>query len=412
MFGEFPLGPRWAAELMAEVLPASRVGNITIGHRDQVAAQLVRVVWERSGDLADIILRVKVAYGILDRAFDQDPEQMARVIDETWARLGELQERESSLSHDVHGASKDNLEAKFGSLLELYEFTTEQYYRTLLAPYVAADAMVRTHEPIQRLIDVDGRVPAASGTALESGRGIGAGMLSGGVNRHLRNSAAHHRNSILDDNHIRLWDTDKGQYTWGPVEWTWWELRTSVYVLSNTCSVLLLGLGVFDIANGRTIRERGWGVNDRPRPRRRDIVKSELNGMAAVHGFDVEEVRIADDGALAVTIRVKGDTMPEQDVEIRTSGGGQLFQHVRTVWGPLRKQVYGLIQTTFDVHGGYDLVRVSVLARDGKTSLGAVEMPVGEREALINGKEDVDAIRQRLALDSLADEKVPVIIKG
>jgi hypothetical protein len=418
MFGEFPMGNHWAAKLFAAVLPPSRFGNVHIVHREAVASQLVRAVMSRSADLDALIERVHVAYAILDRAWDRDPERIAAVVDATFHRLGELQEREASLERDIHHASKDDLEARFGSHLVLYEFTSEQYYRTVAAPYVAADAISRTGEAVDDLIDGDGRANPARMKALEAGRGIRAGAVTDGLDRHLRNSAAHHRYSIIDDNHIRLRDVDPKtrETTWGPVEWTFWELRTNVYRLSNTCSVLLLGMAMFDIAYGPTMRARGWGSRgSRPRPKRRDIAKAELSSMADLHGFTVEGANVTGDGALSIALRVKGETRIAQTTAIIAGVGGaasgRYHQDVRTAWGTLRNQVYGFLQTTYDVHGGYEVVRVTVTAKDGKASLGQVDAPVAERDAMLHA-EDIDTIRARLAVDTLADEKIPVIVKG
>ncbi len=410
------MGNRWAAELFAAVLPPSKFKNVFIGHRDAVAAQLVRSVMSRRDNLGRIIERVTAAYGLLDDAFHRDPKRIAAVVESTFRYMGELQERESTLEGRIHAVSDGELEARFGSYLELYEFTHEQYYRTLAAPYVAAHAITRTGEALIDLIDGDGRVEPFRMAAIEAGRDIKPGVLTEGLNRHLRNSAAHHRYSILDDDRVRLWDVNRGgDYTWGPVEWKFWDLRTNVYLLSNTCSVLLLGIALFDISYSPTIRARGWGMTERPRPKRRDIAKSELTGMADVHGLTVEKVEVTRDGVLAISLKVKGETITEQTTKI-VSGGDRIAEHflqeVRTEWGPLRGQVYGFLQTTFDVHGGYDSVRVTVVAKDGKANLGTVEAPVAERLALIKGNEPIEAIRARLPVDTLTEENIPVIIKG
>jgi len=412
------MGNHWAVKLFAAVLPPSRFGNVSVVHREAVASQLVGAIMVHRTDLGTLIARVRVVYALLDRAWDRDPERIAAVVDATFHRLGELQEREASLERDIHDASKDDLEAKFRSHLGLYEFISEQYYRTLAAPCAAADAISRTGETVGDLIDGDGRANPARMTALEAGRGIRAGAITDGLDRHLRNSAAHHRYSIIDDNRIRLWDVDPktGQTTWGPVEWTFWELRTNVDRLSNTCSVLLLGIAMFDIAYGPTMRARGWGSRGkRPLPKRRDIAKAELSSMADLHGFTVESVNIAGDGALVIALRVKGETMIAQTTEIIAgvgdAGTERYHQDVHTEWGPVRNQVYGFLQTTYDVHGGYDVVRVTVTAKDGKTSVGQVDASLAERDAMLQG-EDVNTIRARLTVDTLADETIPVILKG
>ena len=416
MLGKFPMGDRWAMDLYRDVLPASRLRNVQTAQHDAVASRLAKVWMTGGKNFARFTERIRAAYATLDQAFDQTPEQVASVVYETFHQLGELQQREFSLESDARKASDDNLEARFGSLLKLCEFLHERYHRTLAAPFVAADAITRTGEATTDLIDADGRVTTARVRALEVGRRLRDGTLTDGVERHLRNSAAHHLYTILSDDRIRLWDVDPktGQRTWGPVEWTWWELRTQVYDLSHTCSVLLLALALFDIANGRTIHARGWSVTAPPQPRLRDIVKSELKGMAERHGFTVESVEVAKDGALAIGLQVKGDEMPDQTTRIVVGGPTREHyqRHVRTEWGPLRDQVYGFLQMTFGVHDGYDVVRVTVASRDGKTALGQVDAPRVERQAMLHSKEPAEAIRARLPVDTLPDERIPVILEG
>ena len=89
--------------------------------------------------------------------------------------------------------------------------------------------------------------------------------------------------------------------------------------------------------------------------------------------------------------------MPEQETVARAqrdaregggSGPGHLYyQKVTTMWGALRVQVYGFLQTTLDTHGA-------------------------ERHAMWHGQEDVDSIRSRVPVDTLQDKQIPVIVKG
>src|SRR5258708_17731384 len=416
MDDKFPMGEHWAAQLLAEVLPQSKVKNVQLAHRDSIAAQLVRSTWMRSDDLARIITRVKQAYRLLDAGFDEQPAQMARIVDDTFNRLEELQEREFSLARGIASATNDDLEAQFGEYLSLYRFTYEQYYRTLAAPYVVAHALTTSADAdADTLVDDDGRAHWSKMQALDAALGL-AGTMTEGLDNHLRNSAAHHRYSILSDDRIRLWDTNgKGRTRWGQVEWTRWQLGTNVYQLSNTCSALVLGLAVFDISHAPTIMARGWRTSGPPRRKRRDIVKSELMGMAQNHGFDVESVVVANDGSLEITLRVLGRTIPDQVTEILAGGGGpcaRYNQKVATLLGHLRKQVYGFLQATLDAHGGYEVVRVRVVYSDGRTSRGQVGAAYSEREAMWRGKEDVEVIRQRVQSDTLAAIDIPVIIRG
>ncbi len=416
MLGKFPMGDRWAAELFAALLPPSRVKNVHVHQADAVASRLVRVWMSGEKNFSRFTEGVRAAFLLLDNAFEQAPEPMAAVVDETFIRLRELQQRESSLEDEIRRAKDDDLEAKFGSQLDLCEFLHERFHRTLAAPYVIADALTRTGVSVTGLLDSDGRAARREIADVETGRGLRPGMLTDGVEPHLRNSAAHHLYSVLDDTRIRLWDVHPttNRFTWGPVEWTFWELHTHVRKLFVTCSALLIGLALFDITNSRTIRARGWGVNEPPRPRRRDIVKSQLQGPADCFGLAVESVDVAADRALVISLRVKGDTMIEQDTRILVGGPTRraYSRHVRTEWGPLREQVYGFLQRTYDIHGGYDTVRVTVTAADGKTALGQIEAPVEARRAMVPGKEPVDALRARLTVDTLADQEIPVVLEG
>lgn len=413
------MGKLWSDQMFAAVLPPSKVANVRDSHRDMVGAQLVRATWMRSGNLNSLIARVKCSYALLDDAFDKAPADLASIVEATFQRLGELQQREFSLARDAERASKDDLEKRFGAYLDLYEFTYEHFYRTLSAPYVAADCLSRTTEPFAPLIDMDGRVRPSRMEKIEAERRIKTGTLSEGLNNHLRNSAAHHRYSILDDDRIRLWDVNaQSHYTWGPVEWKFWDFRTNIYLLSNTCVVLLLGLGLFDISHHKTILGRGWGKLELPPRKRRDVVKGELLAVAARVGFDVIGVKRQSESAIEIELRVKGDTMIDQLTQIVAGGGSgpthSFVQQIRTVWSPLRDQVYAFVQGTFDAHGGYDLIRLKVVADDGKTSLGEIEAPLAIRQLMLEGKKKapVDVIRSRLPVDTLADQQIPIVLKG
>jgi len=410
------MGDRWAVELFAAILPPSRVKNVNVHQTDAIASRLVGLWMGGEKNFGRFTGRVRAAFMLLDNAFEHAPEPMAMVVDDTFIRLSELQQRESSLEDDIHRAQDDDLEAKFGSQLQLCEFLHERFHRTLAAPYIVADALTRTGAPIAGLRDGDGRVERRRIAELETGRGLQPGTLTDGVEHHLRNSAAHHLYSVLDDNRVKLWDMDPktNLITWGPVEWTFWELHTHVRRLSVTCSALLIGLALFDITNGRTIRARGWGVAERPRPRRRDIVKSELYGPAEWFGFAVESVEVSSGQPLVIGLRVKGDTILEQTTRILVGGAApRAYQRdVRTEWGLLRDQVYGFLQRTYDIHGGYDVVRVTVTASDGKTALGQLEAPLEARHAMLEGKESIADLRARLTMDTLADEKIPVVLEG
>ena len=158
MFGQFPMGDRWAAELFAEVLPPSRAKNVRIHQGDAVAHRLVRVWWSganRAGFSA-FTERVRAAFLLLDNAFEHAPEPMALIVDQTFELLRDLLQRESSLDAATRVKHDDNLQARFAAQLAFYEFLHESFHRTLGASYVIADALTRTDAGVSGLIDDDG----------------------------------------------------------------------------------------------------------------------------------------------------------------------------------------------------------------------------------------------------------------
>ena len=51
-------------------------------------------------------------------------------------------------------------------------------------------------------------------------------------------------------------------------------------------------------------------------------------------------------------------------------------------------------------------------AQDRKANLGSVEFPYAERISLVERHDDVEEIRKRLPVDTLADQAIPIVIKG
>jgi hypothetical protein len=362
---------------------------------------------------ADIHKRASILHALLDQGFNADPEPLASVYDATFEQLDTLQQRESNLFYNAQ-TSHDDPEAKFGTLLDLYEMTFERFHPTLAAPYVAADCITRSGRQISDLIDSDGRVKLASVRELETKRGYAAGTLTGGSDNHLRNASAHHDFDILGDDKIRIWDLDPRtrKVTWGPIEWTYWELRTQTLKLSTTCYVMLLGIALFDLQYGPTIAARFRG-SDTPRRRRRDVIEAQMRAMAESHGFDVTRVLEKGEDMVVVHLKVLGETLPEQTREVMegTKPPRLYKQHVRTVHGGLANQVCGLLQMTADVHLAIDRIRIEVTDSDGKTSLGSCEADRELRERMWVGT-DVKDVIAALDENSLADVEIPIVIRA
>lgn len=410
---DFPLATKWAVDLIAAVLPPSRVPQLTIMHLNPIAGLIYRAHLLEGESLNSLHVRVRATFKLLERGFDEDPGSMASAYDRAFSVLDTLQQRAASLAAAAWDAPKADPEQRFGSLLELFQFTYERYYPTLAGPVVVADALVRTKQSPAGLTDSEGRVKVSILTEIEAGQALKAGSLTEGLDNHLRNAKAHHHYDILSDNTIKLWDVrpGKGGYSWGPVTLSYWDLSRRVYALTGTSSVLMLGLAMFDIAYGSMMRQRGWSKLEPQRPRR-DVAKAEMADAADLTGFEVQDVRIASEDALSVTLRVLDETSIDQLAEIRTSSGARYSKEIRTHHAPLRQQVIGFVQLAYGTHAAFESLRIHVVGRDGKEPLGDMEAGHVAREEILSGKKSIREVCALLTKDTLVDRTIPVIHSG
>lgn len=401
-------------ELIADVVPASRA-KIQLHHVGPLEALLYRALWLFKEPRARFHDRVRAAFRTLEDGFDADGAEFGRVFGDTLDRMGPLQQTEHNLHEDAWGVSKTDPDRRFRSLLSLYQFTYERYYRSLAASFVVAHALANGDPNPAGPVDTDGRVGLQKIQDLEAGRGIANSALTGGLDNHLRNSTAHGHFDIVGDDQIRMWDQNPrtGRATWGPHEFSYWDLRTRVYALSVTSIVLLVALVLFDLAYGRTLRERGWMAVTLQR-RRTDVLKSALEEMAEVHGFTVTSVT-QNDSLLTIGLQVLGQEMPSQIsqiVEGRSGGRRTFLQKIETRFAPAWKQVYGFLQTTFDLHGGYDTVEVTLGSSGAAEDLGRLRAPVKARLAMVDSDATAEDLRAKMEEDSLRDTLIPVVLRS
>jgi hypothetical protein len=413
--GGFPLGERWAIELIADVLPGSAARKVRPHHIGTLEGILYRARWLFNEPGERFKKRVTIGLRLLEDAFDRNPQLVSSSFGDATDRLGDLQQTEHNLHRDAWAVDKSDPDRRFRSLLALYQMTYERYYRTLAAPFVVAARIVQKVSDPPAAVDSDGRVKLATVVELEAGRGITDQSLTLGLDNHLRNSAAHSHFDIVDEDRIRMWDIDprSGKYSWGPETLSFWDLRQRVYALSVTALVLLAAIVLFDIANGQTMFNRGW-LKPQLRARRNDVLRSELSHSAELHGFAVDAVTQTDT-ELVITLRVLGIEMADQISEIRSGGaagpGPRLVQEIRTLRASAWKQVYGFLQFTYDLHGFYDVADVVLRNADGDV-IGDVSAPRDVREAMVMTDEDPAELRARTLRDTLPDTEIPVVIKG
>lgn len=359
--------------------------------------------------------RVRAALFLLENCFNNHPRQIAPIVSDTISRLGPVHVEVFGLGRDAwESTSAEEPDRRFRPLLELYSCLYERFYPLLAAPLVAANALIHSKADPRSLIADDGRVRHGVVEDLETRRAYPRGLLTGGLDRHLRNSISHGRYDVLSRDAIRMEDRNPhtGQVTWGPHVFTYYDLRERVFKLHVTSEALLTTLIMFDVNNHQVIRERGY-VEPRQRRMRLDIAQATVGHFAEIHGFRCEEVTQVDPDTLRIRVRISGER-EDQPGEIIVGGPGwgrRYVEDVRTEDSPIRRQAYGLLQTTLDVHDTYQLVVLEIIMGDGGTA-GRVVADRPIRQHIFEGEMSIEEIRGLLAEDTLPDEMMPVIIRG
>lgn len=77
---EFPLASRCAVELIAAVLPPSRIPQVSIQHLNPIAGLLYRANMLASESLNSLHVRVRATFKLLERGFDEDSKANAREL--------------------------------------------------------------------------------------------------------------------------------------------------------------------------------------------------------------------------------------------------------------------------------------------------------------------------------------------
>lgn len=403
---------RWVIDLLGFLISAR--GKIQFHHLRSLE-DIIYHLWISGVDQHEWVRRVQAALFLLEGGFNMHPREIARIYYDTVRELTPIQMEVYGLAGEVW-SSNDAKEPdrRFGPLLGLYSCLYERFYPLLTAPFIAADALLRTKTKLQELISGEGRVRPSIVEKLEVDRGYPRGLLTAGLERHLRNSIAHGRYKVLSRELIQMEDRDprSGRITWGPHVFDYYELRERVFQFQFTCEGLLTALIMFDVNNHQVIRERGF-VTPRQLRRRLDIAEVILQGFAEAHGFHCEEVTEPDFNTLKIKVRISGERR-EHPEEILVGGSGWARRYtleVRTEESPIRNQAYGLLQTTLDIHDSYGLVILEVLNTDGSFA-GKVVADWPARQQIFERKKPIEEVRSLLTEDTLPDEAMPVVIRG
>ncbi len=404
----FPLAQRMVIDLLGPLVGAR--GKIGFHHLGPLEAFMYHL-WIHRANVEERLRGVRAALLLLERSFDERPGIIAPIAYATFDKLGRVQMEIFGLVPEAWNGSAQQPDARFRPLLNLYAALYERLYPLLAAPLIAADAVLRTGEDPQTLIRNDGRVHPTTVERMETARDYPPGLLTGGLDRHLRNSIGHGRYDVLSRDRIRMEDRDPrtGEMTWGPHEFSYRELRERVFELYLTCETLLATLVMFDVNNHEVIRARGYASPAQLRPRL-DVIEATMWAWASGYGFRLEEVREQDNQTLFMKLRITGERQ-EHPAEILVGGSRgarRYLQDSRTEDVPTSRQVYGLLQVTLDMHDTYDVVVVETLKQDGSAA-GRLVVDRAARQEIFEGLRSFDEVRRLSAEDTLIDETMPVI---
>jgi hypothetical protein len=370
-------------------------------------------LWLQRADLEERLRALRAALNLLQRGFDERPALIAPIVYSTFDRLARAQMDVFALAREAWRGDAEKPDARFRPLLNLYATLYERFYPILIAPVISADAVLRTGENPADLIRDDGRVRLTAVERLETVRDYPPGLLTSGLNRHLRNSISHGRYDVLSRDRIRTEDRDPrtGELTWGPHELTYSELHGQVFDLNLTCRTLLATLVMFDVNNHDVIRARGYANPAEGRPRL-DIIEATMQHWTDAYGFVLEEVREDNDRTLYMRFRVSGNRQ-ERPVEIVLGGVGpvrRFIEDVTTEDVAISGQVYGVLQVSLDMHDTYEVVIVEVRREDG-TDAGRLVVDRAARQAIFEGNYKFDAVRRVATEDTLSEDLMPVILR-
>lgn len=410
----FPLAERMVVDLFGPLIGAR--GKLQQQHMWALQG-MMQPYWSMEAEgKKEWLQRVRAALHLLENGCNMHPKELAPLVYDNLEQIGPIQMEISNLTKEMwvsEQSESNNPDKRFGAILGLYATLYEKFYPILVAPLIAADALLRTKVPIDQLIHPNGRAKHKAIEDLEIGRNYPRGLLTDGLQRHMRNSISHRHFKILSSEMIRMEDRKPatGKITWGPVDYIHSDLRDFVLKFLYTCDALVAALIIFDANNNEVLTTRGF-IKHKPRRMRLDIAEIHFRSFAEVMGFSLISMREIDFSTLEVTIKILGERQ-ESPEEIYVGGKGWAKHYTRKVHTEeihVRNQVYGLIQHTLNIHDAYEWL-VLILLRSDDSRAGVVKSDRTTRQAIFEGKNPIVEVRALVSEDTLPEEKMPVVLR-
>ena len=407
----FPLADRMVVEMFG---PLKSVCGTFRPHQTWALEGMIQMLWAfEAEEKRDWIQKVRAALHLLENGCNMYPKEMGSFIYTHLDQVGPCQMDIFGLTREVwDNDQSDEPDKRFRPILDLYVTLYEKFYPLLVAPLIVADAMLRTKVPIDKLINPNGRAKYEAIEDLETARHYPRGLLTDGLERHIRNSISHRHFQVMSREMIKMEDRDyRGKLTWGPINYLYYDLRDLVLKFRATCDALIATIIMFDVNNNEVLRERGF-LDLKPRRMRLDIAQIHFRSFAETMGFSFVSVTEPDLSTLEVTLKISG-WRHDSPSEILVGGGRRVrkfIENFRTEEAYVREQVYGLLQCSLDIHDAYEWVIVQVLRSDDSCA-GIVRADRPARQIIFEGGRPIGEVRTLLAEDSLPEEKMPVVIR-
>lgn len=408
---DFPLSGPMVVQLFG---PLVRVSETITFHHLRPLQDFAFHLWRSQAPRTEWMRRLRAALYILQDAADWHPRDMGLRVYPTMDAIGPIHSELAVLGQRFWSCERAVLpDDRYRPIFDLYTCLYERLYPLAAAPVVAADALLRVSEVGNRIAD-DGRVRLHMVEQLEVQRDFPPGLLTAGLDRHMRNSISHGRYQILSRDTVRMEDRDpSGKITWGPQDFSHADLWERTLELDLTCRALMASLIMFDVNNHTVFQARGY-IPPRQSPFRMDIAEALIREYAEEFGFRLERMQQEDAETVLVELKVAGyrEEGPSEILAGLPAGGAIRYTaDVRTEDVPISRQVYSVLQLSLDVHDAYECFIVEVLHEDGAPA-GRLRTSRLARHKIFEGTLPFEEVRRLADQDTLSDVSMPVVVRG
>ena len=192
-------------------------GRITQAHLRSLE-DCVLHTWSSTASRQEWLHSIRAALHLCQRAADWYPQALGLHLYSAIDRVGPVQMEIGMLRQRFWNCGRASRpDERFRPILDLYTCLYERLYLLLATPVVAAHALLNGGD-VTSAIANDGRIRPATVQQLETQRDFRQGLLTAGLDTHVRNSISHGRYRVLSGDAIEMEDRrpPDNKLTWGP----------------------------------------------------------------------------------------------------------------------------------------------------------------------------------------------------